>query len=95
MIHEILEISGSHNITGSLLLPLLTEDTIKAPGSLAYQNGKTYVNDGTTWLQIAETPGVTTRDADFLIVAGGGGGGNGTSNYASGGSGIVVIRYTL
>lgn len=74
MIHEILEISGSHNITGSLLLPLLTEDTIKAPGSLAYQNGKTYVNDGTTWLQLAETTTLTTP-IEYLVVAGGGGGG--------------------
>lgn len=74
MIHEILEISGSHNITGSLLLPLLTEDTIKAPGSLAYQNGKTYVNDGTTWLQLAETTTLTTP-IEYLVIGGGGSGG--------------------
>lgn len=86
MIHEILEISGSHNITGSLLLPLLTEDTIKAPGSLAYQNGKTYVNDGTTWLQLAETAAPIVSTIEYLVVAGGGGGG---SMGGGGGGGLL------
>ena len=91
MIHETLEISGSHNITGSLLLPLLTETTIKTLGGLAHQNGKTYVCNGTTWLQVAETPGGATRDIEYLVVAGGGGGGG----WGGGGGGGGLLTGTL
>ena len=88
MIHETLEISGSHNITGSLLLPLLTEETTLAPGGLAHLNGKTYVCNGTNWLQLAETLQTTGADVEYLVVAGGGGGGGyGGSSYNVGNAG--------
>ena len=87
MIHETLEISGSHNITGSLLLPLLTEETTLAPGGLAHLDGKTYICNGTNWLQLAETL-QAEPSVEYLVVAGGGGsGGGGSTGYHGGGGG--------
>jgi len=87
MIHETLEISGSHNITGSLLLPLLTEETTLAPGGLAHLDGKTYICNGTNWLQLAETL-QAAASVEYLVVAGGGGsGGGGQTGYHGGGGG--------
>ena len=36
-----------------------------------------------------------TATSGTVNTGGGGGGGNGTSNYASGGSGVVIVRYKV
>ena len=59
MIHELLQITGSHNVEGTLILPNDTGSAQKATGSVAHQNGEIFIFNGQNWQTLGAQTGIT------------------------------------
>ena len=87
MIHELLQITGSHNIEGTLLIPKDTGSAQTVTGSVAHQNGEIFIYNGENWQTLGAQTGITQPDFSlrYLVVAGGGGGGGWGGGGGAGG----------
>ena len=87
MIHELLQITGSHNVEGTLILPKDTGSAQTATGSVAHQNGEIFIYNGENWQTLGDQSGITQPDFSlrYLVVAGGGGGGGWGGGGGAGG----------
>ena len=50
MIHELLQITGSHNVEGTLIIPKDTGSAQTVTGSVAQQNGEIFIFNGQNWV---------------------------------------------
>jgi len=88
MIHELLQITGSHNVEGTLIIPKDTGSAQTVTGSVAQQNGEIFIFNGENWQTLGAQTGTTQPDfsLSYLVVAGGGGGGGWGGGGGAGGS---------
>ena len=87
MIHELLQITGSHNVEGTLLIPKDTGSAQTVTGSVAHQNGEIFIFNGQNWQTLGAQSGITQVDPSlsYIVVAGGGGGGGWGGGGGAGG----------
>ena len=87
MIHELLQITGSHNVEGTLLIPKDTGSAQTVTGSVAHQNGEIFIFNGENWQTLGAQSGITQPDFSlrYIVVAGGGGGGGWGGGGGAGG----------
>ena len=87
MIHELLQITGSHNVEGTLLIPKDTGSAQTVTGSVAHQNGEIFIFNGENWQTLGAQSGITQPDfsLSYLVVAAGGGGGGWGGGGGAGG----------
>ena len=87
MIHELLQITGSHNVEGTLIIPKDTGSAQTVTGSVAQQNGEIFIFNGQNWQTLGAQSGITQPDfsLSYLVVAGGGGGGGWGGGGGAGG----------
>ena len=87
MIHELLQITGSHNVEGTLLIPKDTGSAQTVTGSVAHQNGEIFIFNGENWQTLGAQSGITQPDPSlrYIVVAGGGGGGGWGGGGGAGG----------
>ena len=87
MIHELLQITGSHNVEGTLIIPKDTGSAQTVTGSVAQQNGEIFIFNGQNWQTLGAQSGITVPDVSlsYLVVAGGGGGGGWGGGGGAGG----------
>jgi len=87
MIHELLQITGSHNVEGTLIIPEDTGSAQTVTGSIAHQNGEIFIFNGANWETLGAQSGITQPDLSlrYLVVAGGGGGGGWGGGGGAGG----------
>ena len=87
MIHELLQITGSHNVEGTLIIPKDTGSAQTVTGSVAQQNGEIFIFNGQNWQTLGAQSGITQPDfsLSYLVVAAGGGGGGWGGGGGAGG----------
>ena len=87
MIHELLQITGSHNVEGTLIIPKDTGSAQTVTGSVAQQNGEIFIFNGQNWQTLGAQSGTTQPDfsLSYLVVAAGGGGGGWGGGGGAGG----------
>ena len=87
MIHELLQITGSHNVEGTLLIPKDTGSAQTVTGSVAHQNGEIFIFNGQNWQTLGAQTGTTQPDTslEYIVIAGGGGGGGWGGGGGAGG----------
>ena len=87
MIHELLQITGSHKVVSTLIVPKDTGSAQTATGSVAHQNGELFIYNGENWQTLGAQSGITQPDfsLSYLVVAGGGGGGGWGGGGGAGG----------
>ena len=87
MIHELLQITGSHNVEGTLIIPKDTGSAQTVTGSIAQQDGEIFIYNGENWQTLGAQSGITQADTSlsYLVVAGGGGGGGWGGGGGAGG----------
>ena len=88
MIHENIELTGSFNVNGTLVIPThaATASALSATGSIYNDSTDNIVKlyTGTEWIVVGDQTGQSAA-IEYLVVAGGGGGG--TNGGAGGGAG--------
>ena len=87
MIHELLQITGSHKVVSTLIVPKDTGSAQTVTGSVAHQNGELFIFNGENWQTLGAQTGITQpfSGLNYLVVAGGGGGGGWGGGGGAGG----------
>lgn len=87
MIHELLQITGSHKVVSTLIVPKDTGSAQTATGSVAHQNGELFIYNGENWQTLGAQTGTIQpfSGLNYLVVAGGGGGGGWGGGGGAGG----------
>ena len=68
MIHELLQITGSHNVEGTLIIPKDTGSAQTVTGSVAQQNGEIFIFNGQNWQTLGAQSGITQPDFSFCLL---------------------------
>ena len=87
MIHELLQITGSHKVVSTLIVPKDTGSAQTVTGSVAHQNGEIFIFNGQNWQTLGAQSGITQPDTslEYMVIAGGGGGGGWGGGGGAGG----------